>query len=273
LIVRGADVSSIDLRLLKLGSIRGRIVFEPGTASANCVKEEPGLPEEVSLRAQLSEKGRPARTLPFSLFGLPSVRDYSAPDEKGEFVIKNLEPGRHRIVADLPGENMFVRSIALTSSAPGKRAGGTTVDLGRDGLLLRQGDSLSGVKIAVAVGAASLNGRVSSGGDQLKAAERTTVRMRVHLVPAEVASAGDVLRYFETITSNDGAFNFKHLAPGKYLLLARPVPENEPVDANHPQAAWDIAERAKLRREAEAAKNEIELQPCMNVKDYVLSHR
>jgi hypothetical protein len=38
-------------------------------------------------------------------------------------------------------------------------------------------------------------------------------------------------------------------------------------------AAWDAAARAKLRREAMAAKNEIELQPCGRVKDYALKWR
>ena len=36
------------------------------------------------------------------------------------------------------------------------------------------------------------------------------------------------------------------------------------------QIAWDANERAKLRRQAMAAKNEIELQPCGRWKDYVL---
>ena len=271
LIVRGADISGIELRLLKLGSIAGRVMIEPGAAVENCGKEEAPLPEEITLDAQLSEKGRRARTLPLPAFDLPDGADDSAPNEKGEFVIKNLEPGRHRIVADLPGENFFVRSITQTYSVPGKRVGGATVDLGRDGVLLKQGEMVSNVKITLVSGAASLSGRViSTGGDQTKVAERSPVRLRVHLVPAEVASANDVLRYYETIASNDGAFDFKHLAPGKYLLLARPVPNNEPLEANYLQAAWDMAERMKLRSEAEASKNEIELQPCKIVKDMVL---
>jgi hypothetical protein len=34
--------------------------------------------------------------------------------------------------------------------------------------------------------------------------------------------------------------------------------------------AWDAVERAKLRREAAAAKNEIELKVCDRVKEHVL---
>jgi hypothetical protein len=63
-------------------------------------------------------------------------------------------------------------------------------------------------------------------------------------------------------------FSTKHLATGKYWLLARSIPDTE-KDTQRP-AAFDSTERAKLRKEAEAAKNEIELKPCQRVKDHVL---
>jgi hypothetical protein len=44
----------------------------------------------------------------------------------------------------------------------------------------------------------------------------------------------------------------------------------EPTDRPPQPVAWDAAERAKLRRDAEAAKNEVELLPCQRVKDHVL---
>jgi len=37
-------------------------------------------------------------------------------------------------------------------------------------------------------------------------------------------------------------------------------------------AAWDSVERVKLRREAIAAKNEIELQPCARIRDLLLRY-
>jgi hypothetical protein len=269
--VRGADINGIDLRLLPLGSIAGRVVIEPRTAVDNCVKEEPVLSEEIALSAQLSEKGRRTASLPLGAFDLPDGSDDNIPNEKGEFVIRNLESGRHRIIANLPGESLFVRSITQISPAPGKRVGGATVDLGRDGILLKQGETLSNVKIAISPGAASMSGRVvSAAGDQSKVAERSSVRLRVYLVPAEAASVGDVLRYYETTARNDRAFDFKHLAPGKYFLFAQPLPDTEPMEQNSPQTAWDLIERQKLRHAAEAAKNEIELQPCQVVKDIEL---
>jgi hypothetical protein len=95
-------------------------------------------------------------------------------------------------------------------------------------------------------------------------------RLRAHLIPAEAVAANDALRYAEALVRSDGSFEFKHIAPGKYLLHARQVAEKEAGDDRIWPAAWDASERLKLRREAEAAKNEVELQPCQRVKDYVL---
>src|SRR5262245_28583805 len=83
--VRGGDLSGIELRLLALGSIAGQVVIETGGGAGgmdNCVKEEPGLPGEVTLNAQLSEKGRRAASLPLGVFGLPEGSDGSVPHEK-----------------------------------------------------------------------------------------------------------------------------------------------------------------------------------------------
>jgi hypothetical protein len=94
--------------------------------------------------------------------------------------------------------------------------------------------------------------------------------MIVHLVPAEAASADDVLRYAETIAERDGAFEFKYMAPGKYWLVTRAVPDDEPTDRPPFPAAWDANERAKLRKEAEALKIEVELKPCQRVADQTI---
>jgi hypothetical protein len=96
--------------------------------------------------------------------------------------------------------------------------------------------------------------------------------MRVHLIPAEVAAADDVIRYAETTVRGDGSFEFKHIAPGKYLLHTRQAAEKEANDDQARPIIWDAAERAKLRREAAAAKNEIELKVCERVKDHSLVH-
>ncbi len=93
---------------------------------------------------------------------------------------------------------------------------------------------------------------------------------RMDLTSAEPTAADDVLSYAETMAGKDGAFAFQHLAPGKYLLLARSVSDTEANNSTIRPAAFDAATRAKLRRDAEAAKNEIELKACQRVKDHLL---
>ena len=72
----------------------------------------------------------------------------------------------------------------------------------------------------------------------------------------------DVLRYAETGIGTDGSFSFGHLAPGKYWLTTR-------IEIDDAQKKLrDNAERAKLRREAEAANAVVELQACQRLANY-----
>jgi hypothetical protein len=271
--VRTADVGGIELRLLRLGSIGGRVMIETANSIEGCVKEEPALPEDVSLRTRRSEKGPATSVIADFSMGIGGAIDFAVPINKGDFVLKNLDAGRHRIIADLPGENYYVRSVTQTASSPGKRGASTSLDVTRNGILLRQGESVAGVRIVIAHGAASLRGRIAPNNEaQGNAAAPAGPRMRIHLIPAETTAAEDVQRYYESTIRGDNSFEFKHLAPGKYLMLAQPVAENEPADLQDRPAAWDATELAKLRREAEGAKNEIELKPCARVNDYVLRY-
>jgi hypothetical protein len=52
-------------------------------------------------------------------------------------------------------------------------------------------------------------------------------------------SSSEVLRYAEAIVAGDGAFEFKHLAPGRYWLLAKPATDRP--------LTWDAATRAATR--------------------------
>src|SRR5262249_7373559 len=155
-----------------------------------------------------------------------------------------------------------VVGTARTSAGAAK----SPVDASRNGIAIKPGEKLSGVEVIVAEDAATLNGRVVPAKDGMK----LPLGLRAHLVPAETSSADDLLRYAETTVRNDGSFEFKHIAPGQYLLHMRRVSEKEANDEQVRPAAWDAIERAKLHREAINAKNEIELQACGRVKDYVL---
>ncbi|HKQ91386.1 MAG TPA: carboxypeptidase-like regulatory domain-containing protein [Blastocatellia bacterium] len=264
-VVKGADVSGIELRIAPPASVSGRVKVEAGGAGKSLcedVAQARATVEEVLLSAAPDDESRPSIQAIAPYFRYFSGAMGGAPDEKGEFTLGGLAAGRFRIKADLPDDGWYVR--AITQPAPG--AGKKPADASLNGLAVKAGEKLSGVEVVIAEGAASLNGRVVP----MKDASRLPARLRVHLIPAEVSAADDVLRYAETAVGVDGGFGFKHVAPGKYLLHTRQASEKEANNDRSRPLAWDAVERAKIRREAAAAKNEIELKACERWKDYVL---
>ena len=257
-VVKGADINGIELKLLKLGSVSGRVVIEAPKAECETAFDQFKVEEAL---IELKRDDRTPGSFAFKLIpmGAGAYLGAASPEKDGGFVVKNLEAGRYRVNTDLPDESWYIR--AVTQAATPK-----PIDVSRAGLSLKQGEKISGIEMIIAHGAASLSGRVvpSREGAQLPK------RFRVHLVPAETADADDLLRYAEAPVRGDGSFEFKHIAPGKYLLHARQASEKEANDDQDRQLAWDAVERAKLRREAAAAKNEIELKACERVKEHVL---
>jgi hypothetical protein len=138
---------------------------------------------------------------------------------------------------------------------------------------LKAGEKVSGVTVTIAEGAAGVSGKVAPAKAPAGDGSRLPARLRVHMVPAEAAAANDVLRYAEAFARSDGSFSLNNIAPGKYWLLARAIPDDEPSDAQPLPVALDAIERAKLRKEAEALKIEIELKPCQRVVDQVVNSR
>ncbi len=244
--VKGADVTGIELRLLPLASIAGRVTMET-IEKKDCLITRRGVLEEVGLTYQRDDAD--TRTM-----GYPET----APDEKSEFAFQDLLAGRYRLMTKLPSEHWYLK--AMTVTAPTKTAAAKPLDVARSGLNLKAGEKLTGVTLTIAEGAAELRGRVT--GKTLPA------RLRVHLVPVE--KDDDVLRYAEVVT-RDGAFTFAHLAPGKYWLLARAVPDDESDEKPAKPQAWEASERMKLRQAAEAANQAITLTTCQRAKDLVLN--
>jgi Carboxypeptidase regulatory-like domain len=281
--VRGADVSGVELKLAPTGSIAGRVAIESPEAPNRCATRD----EQAETSGQLQEKtGRRAVVEEILLKAVQDDRNprphlsgffrfdrYGRPpNEKGEFAMKGLEAGRYRITANLPDGGWRIRAITQSAVGAGKISSGAAkknVDISRDGVAVKPGEKLSGVEVTVAEDAATLDGRVVPAKDGMKLPSS----LRAHLIPAEAKGEDDVIRYAKADVRGDGSFEFKHVAPGKYLLLARQVAEKEASDDQARPAAWEAAERAKLRREAMAAKNEVELRPCGRVKDYALKWR
>jgi hypothetical protein len=275
-VVKGADVSGVELKMAPPASISGLVKIEAsslgavdGVRNSPCkdgaqTKDRPSI-EEVLLSAtpdnELVSSRQSIESIAFQFRYFFDAMD-PAPDEKGNFTLRGLAAGRFWINADLPDDGWYIRAITQPASGAAEKP----VDASRNGVAVKAGEELSGIEVVIAEGAASLNGRVvpASGESKLPS------RLRVHLIPAEVSAADDVLRYAETMVRAGGGFEFRHVAPGKYLLHTQQVSEKEVSNDQARPLAWDAVERAKLRREAAVAKKEIELKVCERVKDHLL---
>jgi hypothetical protein len=262
--VRGADVGGIQLTLAPLALLGGKVILEKKAGAPSCPMPRKSFVEEILFNAVRDEPVTPQDATLSRLVR----RQPSAPNAAGDFSLRNLEAGKWRLVAQLPDENWYLRAMTPDSKAPAataarKAAAAAPVNLARNGVTFKSGEKLTNATITIAEGAASVKGNVVGGQDA-----KLSGKMRVHLIPAEKEAADEVLRYAQMTTATDGGFHLKNLAPGRYLLLAKPMKSNEGGDTR--PLAWDAVQRAALRKEAEAAANVIELQPCQRLNDYSL---
>lgn len=269
LTVKGADVSGLELKLLPLSSLSGRVIFEPltklmdkltdkpvgeaGTAAGTCSPGRLPEPGEVALTLHLSD-----RTLERKQFFQFLSMNETAASSQGDFIMRNLRAGLYRLKAVPPGSRWYIRSIASPAPA-GKNA------LSPDQFNLRASDNLHDIKVTITEGAAGIRGKVSTG-------SAMPLRMFVYLIPVDPAQADDLLRYAETSMQADGSFAISNIAPGKYWLLAAPRTGKEETNENAQPLFRDATQRAKLRHDAEAAKKAIELKPCQRVNDLLLTY-
>lgn len=275
--VKGADVTGLELSLTPLASIAGRVFLE-AAPKESCADKSGASLVETLINARRDEKTPPQNEkaqaqetshLPFfSASG-------GVPNDQGEFTIHNLSAESYRMSVRLPSDAWYVRSIVVpitstvrTPNAPTKSAETKSATKPLPILTLKTGERITGVAIQIAQDAANLRGRVvaATEGSALPA------DLKVYLVPAERERAEDVLHYVEARLNSDGTFALTSLAPGHYFIIARPVPEPDPSERIPRPLVWDADARAKLRREAEASKTTIELQPCQRVTGYSLSY-
>lgn len=274
--IKGADVTGIELALAPLASINGRVTLEAAPKETCGAENRATALLETAITARRDEKNQSKEASSTPFFSASG----GVPDDKGEFVIRNLMPGGYRISVRLTNDAWYVRSIVLpkaaaapqptapakapqTKSAPA--AAGTSASL----VTLRAGERAANVAVQIAQDAAGLRGRVIVATEGAEGVS-LPANLKVYLVPVERERAEDVLRYSETSIGSDGTFEIKHLAPGRYWLIARPAPEQDSPERIIRPLSWDADTRAKLRRDAEAANTSIELQSCQRVNDYVL---
>jgi carboxypeptidase family protein len=264
-VVKGADIGGIELKLLPMASIAGKFALE--VTSVVCESKRKWSLEETLLAIRpgaKSEEATPARNRTV-VNGLT---------EKGEFTIYYLAADRYFLDPRLPNENWYVKAItapastSVSANAGAAVRGALSTDISRNGITLKAGEKITGVVATIADGAAWLSGKVIPPTD----GSRLPARLRIHLIPAEARAADDTLRYAEAYARSDGSFSLSNIAPGKYWLVANAAPDDEPSDGPPAPAAWDANERAKLRKEAEAMKTEVEMKPCQRVTDQVVRY-
>ncbi|HVF27922.1 MAG TPA: carboxypeptidase-like regulatory domain-containing protein [Pyrinomonadaceae bacterium] len=276
-VVRGANVTGMNVALAPLASISGRLTLkamsEAERAAGACADSAPRIatPSEAIVVARREEKeSDAAKARP-----LFPPRSDAAPDDAGEFTINGLTSGRHRLEALPPGDDWYIRSLVIPAGGtpspphPGTRrhaaSAQATSNATRETLLtLASGQTVGGVNVTLADGAASLRGTIPADKGRPRGA-----RMRVHLVPSERERADDALRYASSSVAVDGSFALTNLAPGRYWLLVAAAESDLPESRLH-ATAWDAEARSKLRRDAEAAANTIDLQPCQRINDFTL---
>src|SRR5262249_25443683 len=162
----------IELKLAPMASIAGKIVLEKSENVCE-VKRKASIDEAlISLRRDEKTPRIP----------LPGAATEGAPADKGEFVIRNVEPGRYFIEPRLPAENWYVKSMG--AAPPGAPAGAKKpatagADIARGGVTLKSGEKVAGLTVALTDGAASLSGKVVAA----KEGSPLPSRVRLHLVP------------------------------------------------------------------------------------------
>ncbi|HKR01112.1 MAG TPA: carboxypeptidase-like regulatory domain-containing protein [Pyrinomonadaceae bacterium] len=268
--VKGADVTGVGLALAPLASIAGRFNLEPVSKETCAAKGNARLTETlVMARRDEAVQSKESPPIPFFSAG------GGVANEQGEFSIRNLIAGSYRLEPRLPGDLWYARSMVIPgqSAAAARPSGAKTQPAEAKTatplpiVTLKASEKLSGVVVQVSQEGATLRGRIAAQADDAA----PPANLKIFLVPAERERAEDVLRYGEATLAGDGSFTFQNLAPGRYWLLARTAPEESPERAQRP-LAWDATERAKLRREAEAANSTVELQPCQRPSDYSLRY-
>jgi hypothetical protein len=259
--VKGADVTGLELMTNPLASISGKFVLEESKLPECQNKRRPALHEiaVTVLRNPQKDAQKRVDLLYIRMFGQSSF-----PNKEGAFVLRNLTPAQYAFSPKFFARYWFLQSISIEGSGPAKPASGR-VDAARNWTTIKGGESITGLSITLAEGAASIRG-------QLSRAEGTQApaNLKVYLVPGDRDKADDSLRYFVTDVASDGNFSLTNLPPGNYLAAIQTPGDKDPQTVEKLRLPDATEARQKIRRAAEAAKVNIELKPCQNLTDYKL---
>ncbi|HEY2963966.1 MAG TPA: carboxypeptidase-like regulatory domain-containing protein [Pyrinomonadaceae bacterium] len=259
--VRGADVTGIELSSRPLSSVAGRVVLEESKAP-ECTEKPRPVFNEMLVSAWHNDNDA-AKEMPQFVW---SIGAPVSPDAEGNFTLRNLAPAEYYFIARQTAKYWYLQSITFAPTpVAGAKVASKPIDATRVWTNIKPADKLSGLTITIAQGAASLRGNLALGeGEQVPA------RLFVYLVPAERERAEDVLRYFAAPVSPEGKITLNNIAPGRYWILTQTVSDDTLAPLAKLRLPLETETRARFRREAEAAKTEIEFKPCQNVTDFQL---
>jgi hypothetical protein len=270
-IVKGRDVTGVQILLTPQASLSGRFVLDtpkPNDSKTTCNPKSTGSFEESNISIRGDKKDNPKSSLFTNLQGSRSPLS-----KDGSFELKNVEPGRYRFFTKLANDDWYIRDIRLAQpsqqSTKVQSATAQSSDIALNGIAIKSGENLSGLTVSLSEGAAKLQGYIvpATEGESLPSL------LRVHLIPAEKEHANNLLRFAQTRLKTDNTFTFSNIAPGRYWIIALPIPITEPLNMTTRMLAWDTEERNKLRRMAELNNVSIELQSCQRQNDYKLVYR
>ena len=265
--VKGADVNGLELIVKPLASIAGSLVLEESKLPECAGKRRPLVSETVIGPWHNEKTVRKDQPQFVWSLGTPVL-----PDKDGNFVLRTLAPGQYRFNARPLAKYWYLKSMSWPAGATAASAKGDAPDRPRDAARnwtnVRMGERLTGLTITFAEGAASLRGKVEAG-----EGKKLPSRLFVYLTPAEPAKAEDIVRYFASLAAEDGGFALTNLPPGRYWLTLAPAAESDSNMMSKLRLPDETELRAKLKRDGEAAKLQIELKPCQNISDYQLAFK
>jgi hypothetical protein len=262
-IVKGADVTGIELTTKPLASITGRLVLEPSKELECKGKRRPVLTETLIIPLLNSEKTKADDSQPARRLASPTV-----PDAEGVFSFRNLPANQYGFDTRHFVKYWYLHSIALQATARQTTAANASIDVARNWITLKSGERINGLSITLAEGAASLKGSIRS-----EEGQNIPPRLYLHLIPAEREKADDVLRFFATPINEDKTFGLSNLPPGRYWALVGTIPDGETKWMSKLRLPEQSETRSRLRREAEASRIELELKPCQNIDGYQLTFK
>ena len=140
------------------------------------------------------------------------------------------------------------------------------IDTTRVWTTIKSGDRLSGLTVTLAQGAASFRGQLVFG-----SVENRPEKWFAYLVPAEPEHANNSLRFYGGTVSPEGKIQLVNLAPGRYWVLVQPTIDDALSAFPQFRIPDETETRAKLRRDAEELKTEIELKPCQDLGDFKIT--